>query len=46
MGQQRLSQTAPSGEGPRFKFDLNLNLQAGALKGFDTNGRATYTRFQ
>ena len=34
------------GDGNLFKFDLNLNLQARALKGFDTNGRATYTRFQ
>jgi hypothetical protein len=34
------------GDGNLYKFDLNLNLQARAVKGFDTNGRATYTRFQ
>jgi len=34
------------GDGNLYKFDLNLNQQARALKGFDTNGRATYTRFQ
>jgi hypothetical protein len=34
------------GDGNLYKFDLSLNLQARAVKGFDNNGQPTFTRPQ